>query len=310
MCTAINETRGRHLFGRTLDLDRSYGEQVVISPRRLPFSFIYEGKISDHYAIIGTACLIDNIPLYFDAMNENGLCVAALRFPDVACYHQKQGDKVNLASFEVIPWILCNFSSVNEAKAALNRANITSDSFSAALSATPLHWIVGDKDGAFVVESDKGGLHIYDGAEGILTNAPEFPIQAQSAALLLNDKETEHFPIPGDMSSRSRFIRATYAKYHTEQAKGEAEAISRFFHIMGTVNQPLGFESARTIGISSTAPMKTLYTSCMDSASLTYYFTTYSCRQIRGARLKNAHLDLGDLISFPMEREEWFHFLN
>jgi choloylglycine hydrolase len=310
MCTAINDISSRHLFGRTLDLDRSYGQQIVISPRRLSLSFIHEGKNSDHYAVIGAAHLEDNYPLYFDAMNEKGLCAAALRFPELACYHKKSSEKHNVASFELIPWILFNFADAEEAKTALQSAIITSDGFSEALPPTPLHWIIGDGKRSFVIESCADRLNIYDDPFGVLTNAPDFPSQLQALGDQKSSADGNILHLPGDMSSPSRFIRAACALSLTETADGEGEAISRFFHIMGTVNQPLGFESARSLGISSSAPMKTLYTSCMDSESLTYYFTTYSCRKIRGVRLKNAHLDMDSPTSFDMEREEWFHFLN
>ena len=39
MCTAISYAAGAHYFGRNLDLDRSCGETVVITPRRYPFAF-------------------------------------------------------------------------------------------------------------------------------------------------------------------------------------------------------------------------------------------------------------------------------
>ena len=310
MCTAINDISARHLFGRTLDLDRSYGQQIVISPRRLSLSFIHEGKSSDHYAVIGAAHLEGNYPLYFDAMNEKGLCAAALRFPELACYHEKSTAKHNVASFELISWILFNYADAEEAKTALQNANITSDGFSEALPPTPLHWLVGDSKQTFVIESCADRLNIYDDPFGVLTNAPDFPSQLQSSGDQKSSEDDNSSRLPGDMSSRSRFIRASRALSLTERTDGKSEAISRFFHIMGTVNQPLGFESARSLGISSSAPIKTLYTSCIDSDSLTYYFTTYSCRKIRGVRLKNAYLDMDTPTAFDMEREEWFHFLN
>jgi choloylglycine hydrolase len=42
----------------------------------------------DHYAMVGVATVIDNYPLYYDAANEHGLCIAGLNFPGNACYHK------------------------------------------------------------------------------------------------------------------------------------------------------------------------------------------------------------------------------
>ena len=79
MCTAIRTHKLPHLFGRTLDLERSFGEGVIITPREHPLYFVNHPPIDKHFAIIGTAIESDGTALYFDAMNEKGLadCYAA-----------------------------------------------------------------------------------------------------------------------------------------------------------------------------------------------------------------------------------------
>ena len=297
MCTAINDISKIHLFGRTLDLEYSLDEQVVITPRRYAFDFLHEGKSYEHYAIIGAAHLSSGTPLYYDAMNEKGLCVAALRLPVITVYHEKQPGRRNLASFELIPWVLCHFDSAKAAREAMTDVNITPESFSDGLSSTPLHWLVGDKNESFVIESTAEGIKIYENDYGVLTNAPDFPAQCKLF------EENGDFS-PDYLSSTSRFARAISAKEHTAKENRRAEAISRFFHIMGTVNQPNGLFRG------DERQMRTVYTACMDTERATYYFTTYDCRKIRGVRLKNAHLDLNTLTSFPMKRKEWMHYLN
>ena len=130
MCTAINDVSKIHLFGRTLDLEYSLDEQVVITPRRYVFEFLHEEKTYEHYAIIGAAHLSGGIPLYYDAMNEKGLCAAALRMPAITLYQEFKPQKQNLASFELIPWLLCHFDSASAAKEAMASVNITPESFS------------------------------------------------------------------------------------------------------------------------------------------------------------------------------------
>ena len=306
MCTAIKDA---HLFGRTLDLAESYGEQIVISPRRYPFCYTHEGQDADHYAMIGTAHVSDKIPLYYDAMNEKGLCISALRFYPLACYHAKQEGKHAVASFELIPWLLCNCADTEEAKRLLEDTVITPDSFSASLPFAPLHWMVADGRGAFVIESTVDGMKIYDNSIGVLTNAPAFPEQIHtiSADILLARRTayTDTVTIPGTLSSCARFQRVLDAKSKTEPTVDSDGAISRFFHILGTVNQPNGVWRTEEM-----RPMRTVYTSCMDTARQIYFFTTYTCRQIRGVRLKNAHLDMDSLTAFQMAREEQFHYCN
>ena len=55
MCTAITYQTKDNYFGRNLDLDFSYHEEVTICPRNYPLSFKYETKQDTHLAIIGMA---------------------------------------------------------------------------------------------------------------------------------------------------------------------------------------------------------------------------------------------------------------
>ena len=81
MCTAIS--LGSY-FGRTLDLEYSYNETVAVMPRNFPFSLRNGDNLSSHFAIIGMATVADGFPLFYDAMNERGLCAAGHNFPKSA----------------------------------------------------------------------------------------------------------------------------------------------------------------------------------------------------------------------------------
>ena len=48
MCTAISYQTKSHYFGRNLDLERGYGEGVVITPRRCPLPLRHLPTIHDH----------------------------------------------------------------------------------------------------------------------------------------------------------------------------------------------------------------------------------------------------------------------
>ena len=308
MCTAIADG---HLFGRTLDLEDSYGEEIVAVGKSFPFHFIHEGKCNDHFAIVGTALLSDGIPLYYDAVNEKGLSAAALRFPTLAVYHDKSEREhaINLASFELIPWALSKFGSAADAKRAFENVTVTRDDFSQSLPSTPLHWIFADKDEAFIVESMSDGTKIYDAPDGVLTNSPDLVAQRENLALhaeimretcLIGQKNLD---IAGDSSSPSRFIRAAYARSHIPPSPDGNGNISRFFHMMGVVNQPLGFAEN-----DGGAPIRTVYTSCIDMKRLIYYFTTYSDRQIRAVRLEGTICDT--VLRFSMSGGESICYLN
>ena len=77
MCTAANlQTEDNHYFGRNLDLEYSYNETVVITPREYEFKFHQVDNITSHHAIIGMAYVVEDYPLYYDACNEKGLAMA------------------------------------------------------------------------------------------------------------------------------------------------------------------------------------------------------------------------------------------
>ena len=74
MCTAATYKTKDFYFGRTLDYEFSYGDEITITPRNYPFHFRHSDKAPDsHYAIIGMAHVAGDYPLYYDAINEKGL---------------------------------------------------------------------------------------------------------------------------------------------------------------------------------------------------------------------------------------------
>ena len=177
MCTAISLEKKYPVFGRTLDVDCSYNENIIAVPRKCRLDFRYEAPLESHPAIMGIGCACDGIPLYFDAVNEAGLYAAGLNFQASAVYHPMKKDKRNIASFELITWVLSSCETLACAKKLLQNANITNDSFSPELQPTPLHWIISDKTGSITVESVSSGLKIYDNKFGVLTNEPPFMLR-------------------------------------------------------------------------------------------------------------------------------------
>ena len=161
MCTAATYQNGDHYFGRTLDYDISYSEQVVFTPRRFPLPFRSMGVQKAHYAILGMACVQEGYPLYFDGFNEKGLAMAGLNFVGSAHYKEPMPGRENVASFEFIPWILSQCASVQEAKQRIERINLTNIPFSDRLKPAKLHWIIADRNEAITVESVKEGIRVY-----------------------------------------------------------------------------------------------------------------------------------------------------
>lgn len=105
MCTAATYKTDGFYFGRTLDYEFSYGDEIVVTPRRFPLAFSGGKALSEHFALLGMAHVADGYPLYYDAMNEKGLCMAGLNFVGNAAYAAPRGDEGDVAQFEFIPWV-------------------------------------------------------------------------------------------------------------------------------------------------------------------------------------------------------------
>ena len=314
MCTAVTYKTNDHYFGRNLDLEYSYKETVTITPRNYEFEFRKVDNIKNHYAIIGMAYVAEDFPLYYDAINEKGLGMAGLNFPGNADYKEIELGKRNIAPFEFIPYILSQCSNIKEAKKLLEEINIAQINFSDELPVSPLHWIIADKESAITVESVKDGLKVYDNPVGVLTNNPTFDIHLfnlNNYMSLSTEKPINNFSkelnletysrgmgamgLPGDLSSASRFVKATFTKMNSKSGNSESESISQFFHILESVYQQRG-----CVHMGGDQYEITIYTSCCNLDKGIYYYTTYENNQISGIDMNKENLDSSDLINYNL----------
>ncbi len=324
MCTAATYRTKDHYFGRTLDYEVSYGEEVVVTPRNFPFHFRHMGGLSSHYAIIGMATVAGDYPLYYDATNEKGLSMAGLNFPGNADYKPLAEGKDNVATFELIPWLLGQCATVEEAKAYLARMNLANTPFGPQFPVSPLHWIIADRDCAITVESVREGIRIYDNPVGILTNNPPFDYQMTNLTNFMSlstEPPENHFSdqldltpysrgmgmlgMPGDLSSASRFVRVAFTKLHSVSGTSESESISQFFHILGSVAQQRG-----CVHMGEGKYEITIYTSCCNTDRGIYYYTTYENSQITGVDLHREDLNGQQLSRYPLITGQQIHMQN
>ena len=324
MCTAATYKTKDGYFGRTLDYEFSYGNEITITPRNYQFNFRNTDSISTHYAIIGMAYVAGNYPLYYDAINEKGLGIAGLNFVGNAAYNKPVENKTNIAQFELIPWILGQCGTVKDAKALLDNINIIDTPFNAELPLAQLHWIISDKDEAITVESMADGLHIYDNPVGILTNNPPFNIQMFSLNNYMNlspknpeNKFSDKLPLhpysrgmgaiglPGDLSSASRFAKAAFTKMNSVSGDSEEESVSQFFHILGSVDQQRG-----CCEVHDGKYEITIYTSCCNLDKGIYYYTTYNNHQISAVDMHRENLDSDKLVRYPIILNQNINFQN
>lgn len=324
MCTAATYKTKDFYFGRTLDYEFSYGDEVTITPRNYPFHFREKESINSHYAIIGMAYVTENYPLYYDAINEKGLGVAGLNFVGNADYKEKEKGKDNISQFEFIPWILSQCATVNEARNLIEKINIVNIPFNDKLPLAQLHWIIADSTEAITVEAVKEGIKVYENPVGVLTNNPPFDKQmfmlnnymhlsnkspkntfAPGLDLDIYSRGMGAIGLPGDLSSQSRFVRVAFTKMNSISGEGEKESVSQFFHILGSVDQQRG-----CCNLGDDKFEITIYTSCCNATKGIYYYTTYDNHQITGIDMHKENLDGDKLVRYPLITEEQIKMQN
>lgn len=334
MCTAITLHTKDHYFGRNLDFETTFGEKVVLTPRIYPLRYkcmtdpVAKEK---HFAILGMAVVAEDYPLYFDAVNEKGLAIAGLHFVGNAYYEEPgspqpdnigssdmepnhmepgnaktfSGAKVDIAPYELIPWVLSQCESVEQARVLLARTRLVAVPFNERYPLSPLHFLIADKQESIVVEPMREGLKIYDNPVGVLTNNPPFPFHLENLNTYMNltakppvnrfssevslnafSRGMGAIGLPGDMSSASRFVRAAFVRANSVCGEREPESVSQFFHILGNVEQVRG-----CVRLESGEYDITTYSCCCNLEKGIYYYRTYDDGTVRAVDMRKMDLD-------------------
>lgn len=316
MCTAIRYQTHAHYFGRNLDLERGYGECVVITPRRFPLPLRHLPTLDEHYAMIGTAAVVGDYPLYFEATNERGLSMAGLNFPHNAHYAKVADGYDNVAPFELIPYLLGKYATVAQVRHALKILRVVHIDFSEQLPASPLHWMIADGKDCLTLECTREGMRLYDNPFGVLTNNPTFDYHLTNVSNYMHlhagpcaNRLGDDLPVgnyslgmgalglPGDYSSVSRFVRAVFVKQHSVCDGGEEASVSQFFHLLSSVAMPRGCVLAHDGQFEYTR-----YSSCCNTDRGIYYYTTYDDPTIRSIDMQAVDLNATTLYSYPMDK--------
>lgn len=323
MCTAVTYLTNDFYFGRNLDYDFTYGESVTVMPRNYPLPVLCGDTVTNHYAAVGMAHVADGYPLYYDGVNEKGLCAAGLNFAGNAVYSKAQG-RNDIAQFEFIPRLLATCADVCEAREKIADMNMTDTAFNDSLPPAQLHWLIADKNDCVVLEITKYGVNLYDNPTGVLTNNPPFPYQMAALNNYINlspngvknrfsDKITldEYsrgmgaIGMPGDLSSQSRFVRAAFVRLNSVSPSAESESVSQFFHILTSVEQQRG-----CCEVEHGKYEITVYSCCCNADRGIYYYTTYDNRSISAVDMHSENLDGSELVCYKLNCRQQFAYVN
>lgn len=337
MCTALTlNKKGSYLFGRNMDIEVSFGQKIVITPRKHVWPMRFQEPMEQKYAIIGMAYPHKDVengnvdyPLYAEAANEKGLAIAGLNFPTNAFY-PKPGtsakDAYEITPYEFIPWILANFTKVKEVKEQFKKVNIVlvDKTVHPQFQVAPLHFIISDKDESMVVEPCADGIKIYDNPFGVLTNNPTFDWHLKNVSFYQNLVAKQNydvnwsgfnikpfgqgfgsFGLPGDYTPPSRFVKTAFLKANSNCGDNPEDLVAQFFHILdavamvkGSIVTPEGHDDI------------TLYSSCIDLEKSLYYYKSYANNQINVIDLHAEKIDGKDVVIYPFNDKQAFNFIN
>lgn len=322
MCIAISYHNKDHYFGRNLDLDVSYGEQVVVTPRNRNFPLRNGREYRNPYALIGMAAVVEDYPLYYEAVNEKGIFMAGLNFPESTVYRAPEEGRDNIAPFELLPWILGQSATLEEAEVLLRRLNLVKWDFRENMPAAPLHYMVSDGERSLVLEATARGMELHENPYHVLSNEPPFQYHSWNMRQYRHlgpDNGAKRFGgdyplngycvgmgakgLPGDVSSPSRFVRAAFHLANSRCEAHEEACVTQVFHVLESVAM------VRGAAITASGSEDLTQTSCCVNGDRgIYYYRTYENSQITAVDLHRCNLDGGELTCFPLRREQQIRY--
>ncbi|MBY5948448.1 linear amide C-N hydrolase [Photobacterium rosenbergii] len=301
---------GAVVYGRTLEWDSfDLKSRVSITPRGHQFTGTtpeglngkqWQGK----YGYVSLDTLEKDI--YVDGMNEKGLAVGLYYHPDFAKYMDYQPEQAagTITATDLIPYLLSQFETVDEVKAAMEELQIVAVVQPELGIPVPAHWMVTEPSGkAIAIEILDGEVRIFENPLGIITNAPNFDwhmtnlrnyIQVSGNAHPAKKAEGLEFSalgggsgmlgLPGDQTPVSRFVRLAAWTQTARDMESTEDATYELFRILDNYNVPLGSaEGTGTVARALEDGMRsaTLWTSAWDLENKTLSYHTQYNRRVR-----------------------------
>lgn len=283
--------------------------KLAVSPLFIPRHFKWTSDFNhqiheNKYAIIGGGSLDAHRIDVSDGVNEHGLMAQKLTFDNGAHYKDvHRANKVQLAAYEFIFWLLGNFRSVEEVISHIGEVELMSEKQSDVKYGNPeLHFTLADRTGqVVVVEPSTMPMKIINNPLGIVTNSPDFAQQLaqmdryvdfipafKSGQVPLNTPRvtTGHLSgktnPPGYYSPSARFIRAAYLKERADIPLNEETGVISEWHLLDSVTVPQNTRHQRTYSV---------YRAVTVAESRSYYFQPYHRGDITKLQLTDEMLN-------------------
>lgn len=290
MCTSIYQVAhdGTHILSRTMDWPRLDNAPLFL-PRHFQWQTRFDHRTYENqYALVGGGNVAPHHADVSDGVNEFGLCAQKLTFTNGASLVSKRRpDRIQLAAFEYVLWLLGNCRDVNDVIRQLPQIELMDDTNSDFKYGYPeLHFALSDPTGKIVViEPTQNPMRVIDNPLGVVTNSPKFEEQIErlkryvdfTPAFLnkqvpLNTSKVTTGRLsgkaipPGSYSPGARFIRAAYFKERINQPADELDALISSWRLLDGVSVPKNTDHQPTYSV---------YRAATVADSRTYYFQSY-----------------------------------
>jgi len=323
-CTSIRikTEDGLVFYARSMEGAVDYQSKVTVVPK----GTIYHGTLPDNspkgltwtvkYGLVGMNAF--GSPLMTDGMNEMGLAVGNLFFPDYADYEPFDPGKANitLSQYEVATWLLSSYATVAEVRQAMSEVRVVQGPKDVI---APVHFAVHDAQGnSLVIEYVKGKLHIYDNPLGVMTNSPPFDWMIIYLSNFVNLSATNVPQIdlggvvikqfgqgsglvglPGDFSPPSRLVRMVAFTQAALPVKGPQAGLNLAMTIINNVDIPQGVVRDKTE--KGMIYDITQWAVVADLAGKKYYFRTHDNKNWRYVDLMKALQGAKGIQTIPLE---------
>ncbi len=322
-CTGISLTAkdGAYVQARTIEWSRGVlqSEYVIIPRGERLRSFTPTGSnglsFTAKYGVVGLAVVQKEF--IAEGMNEAGFSAGLFFFPHYGSYEKydpAQNDRT-LGDLQAVAWMLSQFASIDEVKAALSSVRIVG------LDATSVvHWRLGEPSGRqAVLEIVEGVPHFYENTVGVLTNAPGFEWHLTNLNNYVNlfpgsapDRSLGEITlqpiggnsgflgIPGDATPPSRFVRAAFYRNTAPQRATAFETVQQCFHLLNNFDIPIGIQVPA--GEVPDIPSATQWTSAIDLTNRRVYYKTAYNNSIRCIDLKGINFAKVKYGAYPLDK--------
>lgn len=219
-----------------------------------------------------------------DGINEKGFAAHLLYLHETE--YEKRDDRPGLSNANWVQYMLDNYQTVDEAVKGLKPFQIVSVKLKG--REWPVHLAIEDATGnSAIIEFIKGKMVVHKGKEyTVMTNEPAYDIQLE------NLKKYKLFggnlPLPGDIDSLSRFVRASSFLKTLPKPKNEIEGAAYILGVIRTTCSPFGSEDTSGTELEDAWPTRWL--TVADLTNKVYYFSATKSPNIFWVDLGNLHL--------------------